>query len=718
MRESAAPRRQHRSTRLLAAAIALTLLAGFALVSGAFGQAQSHVSDALHSYQQARSVPPATKDGLASSALRDTVARLAAGKAAPAGIDIVHRDDVRVEILHSMSAPDLRSLVARLGGSRLRQVDGQTAEAIVPVAMLDELESDTGVSFVRPPLVVGAPQDDPALGAAVFKPLAGGVLGEHVAKTNAANWHQNGRTGAGVRVGIIDNFSASHWNAAIASGDLPNPSGTFCMHNGVACDIWSTDPGSHGVGVAEIIYDMAPSAQLYIAQPSHSSAADVLAAVNYFQSQGVRIINRSLAGELDGPGNGTGPLASIADQAVAKGMTWFQSAGNSGGPNDAGIGGYWRGSWADTDNDGWIDFTPGDEGQGFYCGFTMGLRWSDWGPAAGRTDYDLYVYDDPNFTVLEWSSTDRQQTGAPPLEHISNSTAGICDFVGDVDFFAIQRQNAGSGTAGDVLEFLTNSAGLEYWSNPYSANQPFADSANPGVVTVGAVDPAAGTTIANYSAWGPTNDGRIKPDISASTCVKTVTTGTGCFNGTSGATPNAAGAGALVAGANPAAGPVDVRNFLLTQAVTDRGTAGPDNAYGAGELILPLLQPAPPPPPPPAPPAPPRNPQAGDRRKPTARALLSKGVRGRKVKLYYRVFDNRGQTRELVQVNRGRKVVWRLRTRFATTGARGKVYYVSWRSPRARGEKKPSYRFCVRAYDRAGNRSALSCAAIRLRTPG
>ena len=87
------------------------------------------------------------------------------------------------------------------------------------------------------------------------------------------------------------------------------------------------------------------------------------------------------------------------------------------------------------------------------------------------------------------------------------------------------------------------------------------------------------------------------------------------------------------------------------------------------------------------------------------------------MRLYYRVFDNSGQTRELVQVRRGKKVVWQLRTRYGATGKKGKLYYVSWRSPRARGTKRPAFRFCVQAFDRAGNKSARSCAGIRLRLP-
>jgi hypothetical protein len=35
----------------------------------------------------------------------------------------------------------------------------------------------------------------------------------------------------------------------------------------------------------------------------------------------------------------------------------------------------------------------------------------------------------------------------------------------------------GSGTGGDVLEFMVNGGGLEFSSNPHSASQPFSDSA-------------------------------------------------------------------------------------------------------------------------------------------------------------------------------------------------------------------------------------------------
>jgi hypothetical protein len=100
--------------------------------------------------------------------------------------------------------------------------------------------------------------------------------------------------------------------------------------------------------------------------------------------------------------------------------------------------------------------------------------------------------------------------------------------------------------------------------------------------------------------------------------------------------------------------------------------------------------------------------------RPTARAFAATGRRGTTIRLRYRVFDNRGFTRELVTVYRGKtQRVRRIATRYAATGARGKVYFVRWKAPRRVGAR--SWRFCVQAFDRAGNKSRASCAGIKLR---
>lgn len=133
---------------------------------------------------------------------------------------------------------------------------------------------------------------------------------------------------------------------------------------------------------------MAPGAQLYLA--TACTVSDLQAAVDYFATQGVDIISRSLTAQYDGPGDGTGPIATVIDNAVADGMVWFNSAGNSASDGSF-YGTYWRGQWVDANVNGWLDFAPGDEFLGFACVFLNGLRWSDFG-AGSVTDYDVQVH--------------------------------------------------------------------------------------------------------------------------------------------------------------------------------------------------------------------------------------------------------------------------------------------------------------------------------------
>ena len=151
----------------------------------------------------------------------------------------------------------------------------------------------------------------------------------------------------------------------------------------------------------------------------------------------------------------------------------------------------------------------------------------------------------------------------------------------------VKLYSAGAGTAGDVLEFQTNTSlpNLGLTSNPYSAAVPVVDS--PLSIGVGAIAPWDQFTIAPYSAQGPTNDNRIKPDLAAASCFYSLSYAPGCFGGARAATPVAAGAGAPVLHAGLASTPAQLKTYLMTNAVVDRGVAGADRVYGSGELILP-----------------------------------------------------------------------------------------------------------------------------------
>ncbi len=100
-----------------------------------------------------------------------------------------------------------------------------------------------------------------------------------------------------------------------------------------------------------------------------------------------------------------------------------------------------------------------------------------------------------------------------------------------------------------------------------------------------------------------------------------------------------------------------------------------------------------------------------DRTPPKVKALASTGTPGRVAKLRYSVFDESGKAREVVQVVRAGKVIATKRMRLGRRSAT-RIYSTPWRVPRSTSGR---LKFCVRAWDAAGNRSKRSCAALRVR---
>jgi hypothetical protein len=136
-----------------------------------------------------------------------------------------------------------------------------------------------------------------------------------------------------------------------------------------------------------------------------------------------------------------------------------------------------------------------------------------------------------------------------------------------------------------------------YQSEGYDTIDTVACAKN--VLTIGAVNDAvdagkrfaANGTMSTFSSWGPTDDGRIKPDLVANgvgvySTYDTDTNAYASLNGTSMATPNASGSALLLqhlyAANNGTVMRASTLKALLIQTATDLGRPGPDFNYGWG----------------------------------------------------------------------------------------------------------------------------------------
>ena len=521
---------------------------------------------------------------LASLDLRSTIERAPAG---PWRHETVTLELVTGELVTGgHGTADARAAVTDAGGTVIAETPSGVVLAEVPLRSVLDLEAATSATL-RSPLVLDVRPQRHGGSGTVSGLVTSGSVADHVAITGADAWHEVGFTGAGVRVGVIDFFNVPAFWDTDRMGPEPIPGVTArCLEFGADCSSQFFAPApeigdDHGPAVVEIIRDMAPDAQIYVGRAATES--DYYALVDWFAEQGVRIVNRSLGSRYDGPGDGRGALTALADYAVGRGLTWVNSGGNSG------LDRYYRQpvrlvgeyvAFGPSGTNTWLPFNG--------CIAPGGVRWAnDWDlPPAQRTDYDVFIHrapiGNPEAGQIVASSTFRQTDGAPPLELFTNGTA--CPPSGSKFYLRVQLIS-GSPT-GDVLEILDYADGIaEHTQAPFSAATPVVDSRNPGVVAVGAVDPPASGVVGGYSSQGPTNDGRIKPDVAAPSGSASFTFG-GTFSGTSASAPVVAGGAAVLLGAGLAA---DSRSLgdLVRHTVIDRGPAGRDNVSGTGEFRFP-----------------------------------------------------------------------------------------------------------------------------------
>ena len=445
--------------------------------------------------------------------------RMTAGEAA-GGASIFSDESAAVTIHLSGHVDEVVAFLEEYGGDP-RNVGEDYIEAYVPVTLLGSLSKRPGVLRVReiiPPQPTQITQR---------------VIGNGPAVHGSQPWNAAGYSGQGIKVGIIDDFRG--WSS-LRGVEVPSTVVARCYTDiGVYTDNLADceqDPevsypypecldevqlralriSEHGTWVAEAIIDLAPGVSLYIANPA--SRADMQNAVDWMASQGVQVINFSASWLFDGPGDGTSlysesPLNTV-DQAVRNDILWVNSAGNSAD-------GTWFGGYSDPDGDGTIAFGGNnDEVIGMpvrpCSSHIVQLRWEDsW--TAASTDLDLHLYNKRTDEIIFSSDAPQSgEAGHEPWEAFRLRTSGS---IGTEYGIAVSRY---SGEVPDWIQVLVWSGeAIEHHTLSGSIGNP-AESANPGLLAVGAAPWYNVNTIEDFSSRGPTPDGRTKPEVVAADC--------------------------------------------------------------------------------------------------------------------------------------------------------------------------------------------------------
>ena len=415
------------------------------------------------------------------------------------------------------------------------------------------------------------------------------VTSQGVALTGADALKHAGHDGTGVRIVVLDQaFGAASRLDELAGVDLPPLDRqhrlSFDQTYGLAGRDYNANSSRHGEFVSEIVYDMAPGAEYwfvnYHTTAEFGQAADWIA--NELRPEIVVHSNSFLFGPFDG----TGYFAQKVDAAAAAGVLWVNSVGNYRTR-------HWEGPWTDANADGNLD-VPGD-GDAFRVQLepssrpACDLSWSSPDPT-GANRYAMQLYADPAFaTPLIDAHTAQPLVGvfeALPTPHVDLPPGFLS--AGGLAYLRITRVGA---PATDRLTLFCR-LDLSATAQVVSSSVPTPGDAK-GALAVGAYD-AAKLTFESYSSQGPSDDGRLKPELAAPTNVS-ITGDTRC-GGTSCATPHVAGAAALIwqdVAAVPGAGTVAERvRVQLTGQALDLGDPGPDPLYGFGGLRLDLTPPA------------------------------------------------------------------------------------------------------------------------------
>jgi len=541
-------------------------------------------------------------------------AKLAAGQQIAPGLSRAYRpatlERSREGLIHididADVSPALLSAIRALGGrvessfSRYKSV-----RAWLPLAAAERLAGRGDVHFVKPaeqgitnpvsPLIVRQnnvrSQLSRALPAfATEKAILNGPMILVGPDTNGVKAHgadlaqAAGIMGTGVKIGVLSNGVTSLTTEQAAnrlpavtvlagqSGNGPGPCpGSMCPDEGTA--------------MLEIVYSMAPGAQLFYAT-GNAGQAQFATNILALQLAGCNIIVDDVTYSSEGVFQDS-TVAQAVNTVTAAGALYFSSAANSGNL-DSGTSGTWEGDFnphgaapAITEAGTVHSFGATDYDILTSKGNYYSLQWSD--PLGGACDdYDLFILD-PTGTAVEGSSTNTQSCSQNPFEIVNDSAAIVTNsrIVVVKVSGATRALHVDTGRGTLKIGTAGNTFGHNGGPNTLSVAAVPVATASGGIFVGGTTNPPesfssdgprkqffdpAGNPITPGNFLFATNGGKTYPkvDFTATDGVTTGVPGFTSFFGTSAAAPHAAAIAALVLSAKPSLTPAQVTNILYT----------------------------------------------------------------------------------------------------------------------------------------------------------
>jgi hypothetical protein len=412
---------------------------------------------------------------------------------------------------------------------------------------------------------------------------------EGLGKIRFSNYSAAGIRGSGVKIAVID-LGFAGISSTVSNGDLPsNVIKVDCTGTSCVSTAFSSETEKHGTAVAEIVYDMAKEAQLYLIKVD--SQVNLIAAKDYCVANGIKIINHSVGwynknfydGICYNPPNDS-PVCTAKDAYNNRNILWINSAGNEAqrhyeatyNPSGGECHTMPNGKMPEFDLT-WDDMNSGKTLNAY-------LTWNAW-PTTNQ-NYDLYIFKDGGI----FGGSTIVQNGTKPTEGISWA---MNPFTAEIGTYQV-CVNKVSATSNHAFElFIGSSPGPSktFNSGSYISSGSLlgpADAAD--VLTVGAIDYTIWTSgpPESFSSMGPNNSGLVKPDIMGPDYVTTYSYGIEGFPGTSAASPHVAGAAALLLSKNSSQSASQLRSALINSAIP-MGSGYPNNTYGYGRLELPMI---------------------------------------------------------------------------------------------------------------------------------